>query len=223
MTTNPSAEYRRCWELAAAFPADKEAAYPEMAVVHDFDGVRGKRVLEYGCGGGSDTMSFLRRGAAVWYAEIVASNLEKTKARVAAEGLEARGHPLLLERSDAIKVEDRWFDRAYANGVLHHIEDVHPVVVELHRVLRPGGILIAMLYTEMLWARCVPQIDLRVASGASKTPEEAFCTMTDYGAPYATSYTENEGVALFEGAGFRVVSTRMWNNGDFRSFIASRP
>ena len=213
-----SDEYRRCWEIASQFPLDKEVAYPEMAEIHEFDLVRGKQVLEYGCGNGSDTLSFLKRGAKVWFADIVPLNVETTSRRVREAGFEV--HPLLLEESDDIRVEDGSFDIIYANGVLHHIENVTPVVAELARVIRLEGTLFAMLYTEFLWKRCLLQIEARIVAGVSKTPEQAFCTITDYGAPYARAYTEEEGKQLFEG--FVVRATALWNGSDFRTFKAVR-
>jgi SAM-dependent methyltransferase len=34
----------------------------------------------------------------------------------------------------------------FSHGVLHHIPDIHTAQTEMHRVLRPGGTLLAMVY-----------------------------------------------------------------------------
>ena len=34
----------------------------------------------------------------------------------------------------------------FSHGVLHHIPDIRTAQAEIHRVLKPGGTLVAMLY-----------------------------------------------------------------------------
>ena len=41
---------------------------------------------------------------------------------------------------------DDSFDVVYSNGVLHHTPDTAGAVLEIHRVLRPGGLARVMLY-----------------------------------------------------------------------------
>jgi SAM-dependent methyltransferase len=43
---------------------------------------------------------------------------------------------------DAIPVDDAHFDVAICNAVLEHVRNPHEVMDELHRVLRPGGLLV---------------------------------------------------------------------------------
>jgi len=38
------------------------------------------------------------------------------------------------------------FDLVFSHGVLHHIPDIRSAEAEIHRVLKPGGTLVAMLY-----------------------------------------------------------------------------
>ena len=216
---------RKAWVRAANFPANKEQMYPEHAVVQEFDLLGQKNVLEYGCGGGSDTLSYLRRLCRVWYVDVVPENVQRTTERVHMAGYKDRAYPLVLDDSAPIPLGAGYFEVVNAHGVVHHIEDPHTVefvINEFRRLLKADGVVYVMLYTEMLWRRCAARIDALVTSGRCATPEEAFAWTTDgEGAPYARAYTEEEGRALFS-PGFNVLGARVYNNGDFRTFKAVR-
>ena len=49
-----------------------------------------------------------------------------------------------------IPYDDNSFDYVFSHGVLHHIPDIRRAQSEIHRVLRPGGVLVAMLYAAPL-------------------------------------------------------------------------
>lgn len=223
MMTVPVPKEAQLWIKAAGFPADKENYYPEHGGVQEFDQHRGERALEYGCGGGSDAMSFLRRGNETWFADIVPGNIAASQARIDAAGLGMKAHPVLLECSAPLPFLDGSFDVASSHGVLHHIPvGVEEVVREFHRVLRPGGAVYIMLYTEGLWELFRPDTERRLAEGTSPDKYHAFCQGTDPGMPYARFYTESEGRALLEQAGFQVEYAKTWNTSYFRTYKGRR-
>jgi SAM-dependent methyltransferase len=231
---NPPVEVvRRAWVRASQFPGDKEAAYlrgPRGETGHtdaqEFEAQRGKRVLEYGCGGGSDTLSYLRRGCDVTYVDITPENVDTTRAYAAREGYAARSKGIVLEESDRIPLPSGIFEVANAHGVLHHIPRADLVLWELRRLLKPGGLLFAMFYTEHLEARYAEQIEKTMeAAGVSR--EEAMCWCFDgHGSPWARTYTSEQGEALLNEHGFKLLEVREYNasaiNGkpDFRTFKA---
>ena len=75
---------KKFWVSASTFPGDKEAVYPEHGIVQEFDKHTGKLVYEYGCGGGSDVMSYLRRGNKVYATDIVPDNIYLTPTAIQA-------------------------------------------------------------------------------------------------------------------------------------------
>ena len=224
---------RRAWTRAAGFPASKEAAYPRgedgspgHADAQEFDAQRGKRVLEYGCGGGSDTLSYLRRGCDVTYVDIVPGNVEATAAYVASEGYTARAKGIVIEESDRIQMPSGIYEVASAHGVLHHIPRADLVLRELRRLLKPGGLLFAMLYTEHLEARFAEQI-AKTMEAAGVSREEAMCWCFDgHGSPWARTYTGEQGETLLNEHGFKLLEVREYNvstindKPDFRTFKA---
>lgn len=237
------------WQIAQTFPPNKEEVYPEHAMAQQFDTehVRGKTVLEYGCGGGSDTISYLKRGCRVLFADVVHSNVIATSERVRAFGNEQRAQApatsrdvdaglidlrakrSFLQASDDLgRITDETFDVVSAHGVLHHIEDLSlldRVLIEFRRVLKPTGRLYVMLYTRVLYDRYAEQVqELRAKDPSIHSWQEALGHFTDGpGCPWATYYDVEEGYELFRRNGFEVSSTFVYNNGDFRTFRCVKP
>jgi len=213
---------RQFWQCASGYPPDKEKCYPDHAIAHEFDRVAGQAVLEYGCGGGSDTMSLLRRGCTVWFADVVITNVRMTMARVQAAGYLAKAIGVPLMHSDKTMLPDGTVDVVNCHGVLHHIEDPRPVLDEFVRVLKPGGRAAIMLYTEGLEKNLAEETQKHMARGL--TQGQAFGWATDgEGCPYSRSYTVSEGTNLLESAGLKVESTFDYANGLFRTFRCVKP
>lgn len=191
------------WERASEYPANKEECYPDHARLQQFDKAKGKVVLEYGCGGGGDTLSYLRRGATVKFADFVPKNIDTTYGRIWASNFEASTYEgLLLKDSAKIPLKDKSVDIVSSNGVLHHITDPLPVLKEFYRVLKKGGSLYVMMYTENLWNSFADRIkELTKTWGISEFTAFGWCTDNE-GYPYARAYTEKEGTELIEKAGF---------------------
>jgi len=228
---------RSFWKVARDFPPEKETVYPAHAKAHHFDEQAKGRVLEYGCGGGSDTISLLRRGAEVFFVDIVSENVATTRERVTQwcrdqKGVAPEGRAVaagcILERSEDLPFEEACFDSVNCHGVLHHIPvtTMFDVIQEMLRVLKPGGHLYAMLYTEHLWKKCWPTME-GLINQRRWADDRAFGYMTDGGNDsdwcIARSYTEAEGRELFEELGFEFVEATEYNDADFRTFVLRKP
>jgi SAM-dependent methyltransferase len=225
MTEDYEKRTREVWKRAASFPTDKEAYYPEHATVQEFDRHHGVKVLEYGCGGGSDTMSFRRRGNDVTYVDVVRSNVEATARRIDAAQINmpnVTSEGRTLDRGDELPFEDEVFDVVSAHGVLHHIREPLPVLREFHRVLALGGLLYVMLYTEGYFKELQPRIaNLQREKHLAFEEAAGWCTDAE-GVPWSMFYTEAQGRVLLESARFKVLQAPLWNRGCFRTFKAER-
>jgi len=109
------------------------------------DVFRGARCLDAGCGGGRGSVFMAECGAAdVVGVDLSARNVETCTQRASSRGLSqcrfVQGS--LLD----IPFDDESFDVVWCNGVLHHTEDPDRGLVEIARVLRPGGRLWLYLY-----------------------------------------------------------------------------
>jgi SAM-dependent methyltransferase len=118
----------------------KEWHIPEAA---DFACARGLRVLEIGCGLGTDGAQFARAGA-----DYTGVDLTESAVGLARRRFELFDLPGEFRTADAegLDFEDESFDLVYSHGVLHHTPDAVRAVQEIHRVLRPGGRAVVMLY-----------------------------------------------------------------------------
>ena len=117
-----------------------EPHIPEFA---KFDRWRGKDVLEAGCGIATDGLRFARAGAR--YTGFDQSEVALDLARRRFELEDRQGH--FVDGSvTELPFEDESFDAVYSFGVLHHVPEPETAVRELHRVLRPGGTALVMLY-----------------------------------------------------------------------------
>ena len=118
----------------------KEWHIPEAA---DFAGARGLRVLEIGCGLGTDGVRFAKAGADYTGVDLTDAAIELARKRFELSGL--RGE-LRVSDAENLDFADESFDLVYSHGVLHHTPDIAHAVSEIHRVLKPGGRAIVMLY-----------------------------------------------------------------------------
>lgn len=106
--------------------------------------VTDKRVLEIGLGEGSDSERLIRRGACWSGVDLTAESVERVRARLMLRELpyeELRQGSVL-----DLPFADDTFDMVFSHGVLHHVPNIKQAQSEIHRVLRPGGELIVMLY-----------------------------------------------------------------------------
>lgn len=116
---------------------------PWMPSVMGFNGFAGARLLEVGCGMGSDLLQFARGGAKVTGVDLTPRSVEITRHRF--QLYDERGD-FVLSDGEHLPFADESFDVVYSNGVLHHTPDTAGAVQEVHRVLKRGGLAKVMLY-----------------------------------------------------------------------------
>ena len=97
--------------------------------------LKGKRILDLGCGAGETAVYFALQGAVVCACD-VAEDLLTVAGRLAEKfGVSLK---LVPASSGALPYPDESFDYVFGNGVLHHVE-LSSTAREVHRVLKPGG------------------------------------------------------------------------------------
>lgn len=131
---------REFYEVIAAHRYQAEACIPEMA---EFDKWVGKRVLEVGCGMGTDLRQFAKHGAHVTGIDLTWQGIQMAKASFALFGLTG---DFVVADAENLPFTQGAFDLVYSNGVIHHTPDTPATVREIHRVVRTEGQARVMVY-----------------------------------------------------------------------------
>jgi SAM-dependent methyltransferase len=106
--------------------------------------VTGQRVLEIGLGQGADSESLIRRGARWSGVDLTGESVERVQTRLTLRNLPFDD----LKQGSVLELpfDDGSFDMVFSHGVLHHVPEILQAEKEIHRVLRPGGELVIMMY-----------------------------------------------------------------------------
>jgi ubiquinone/menaquinone biosynthesis C-methylase UbiE len=121
----------------------------------DFEGWRGRAVLEVGCGAGVDLARFAKGGAAVTGVDLTESAIALARTNFAQQTLEGR-----FEVADAehLPLADASFDLVYAHGVVQYTAHPERLVEECYRVLKPGGQAIFQVYNRVSWLNALSKL-----------------------------------------------------------------
>jgi 2-polyprenyl-3-methyl-5-hydroxy-6-metoxy-1,4-benzoquinol methylase len=133
------------FEELTAYRFEKLAYLPQVV---DFTAYKGKRLLEVGCGVAIDLVRFAKHGAIVTGIDLAEESIRLASTHFALQGLDA---DLRTMNGEQLQFNDGSFDVVYAHGVLQYTCDAARMIGEIHRVLRPGGEAILMMYNRYSW------------------------------------------------------------------------
>jgi 2-polyprenyl-3-methyl-5-hydroxy-6-metoxy-1,4-benzoquinol methylase len=125
---------------------------PHIPRFAEFPRWQNKRVLEIGCGIGTDTMNFARHGALVTAVDLSEKSLEMARKRAEVYGLSDRirfFHGSAEQLGQVVPPEP--FDLIYSFGVIHHTPHPERVLEQLRNFARPGTTVKIMVYNRHSW------------------------------------------------------------------------
>ena len=184
--------------------ARKYLVEPHIPGFADFPRWNGKRVLEIGCGIGTDTINFARAGARVTAVDLSENSLDLARRRAEVFGLADRisFHAADAERlAESIRPEP--YDLVYSFGVIHHTPHPENVIAQVRdHFLPPHGEFRLMVYHRSSWK--VLWILLTEGRGAFWKLDELVARNSEAqtGCPVTYTYTPRSVRGLLRG--FRV-------------------
>ena len=160
---------------------------PHIPSFAQFDKWKGKKVLEVGCGIGTDTINFARAGAFVTAVDLSDDSLSLARERAKVFGLDQqiRFYQGNAEELGAI-VPVEPFDLVYSFGVIHHTPNPSNAIAQLRRYMTASSELRLMLYAKNSWKNIMIEMGLDQPEAQS-------------GCPVAFTYTEDEVKDLLQG------------------------
>lgn len=110
---------------------------------------KGKRVLELGCGMGTDAIQFAKAGASVVCVDLTENSLNLCRKNFEVHGLEAEFFLGNIEELDTIlpEIYKGAFDLIYSFGVIHHTPNPQKVFEKISLYLSSEGEMRCMLYS----------------------------------------------------------------------------
>ena len=106
------------------------AAEAAEALDHRYGPLRGRTVIDLGCGPGFYTRALRDRGA-----DVIPIDNSEAELRLAGEPVEGA----VIADAGALPLDDESVDGAFCSNLLEHTPDTPAVIREIERVLRPGG------------------------------------------------------------------------------------
>ena len=108
-----------------------------------FEQIKGRRVLEIGCGMGLHTELMIRAGAQVTSVDLSPTSVQATTARLHLKGLAGN---VMQADAEELPFPNESFDFVWSWGVIHHSARTAKIVREIARVLAPPGACRLMIY-----------------------------------------------------------------------------
>lgn len=180
---------------------------PHLIEFADFSSLKGKKVLEIGCGLGAATINFAKAGA-----EVTALDLSQKSIDIAKKNAESLGvaDQIQFMQGNAEKLSEflpeKKYDLIFSFGVIHHSPHPDVIVEEAKKYLAPGGQFKVMVYYRYSW---------KVFWILARYGKFQFWKLSDLiarhseaqtGCPVTYAYSRKSAAKLFENKGFKVKS-----------------
>lgn len=171
-----------------------------------FDQLKGKRVLEIGCGLGLHSELMAAAGARLTAIDLTPRAVGLTRKRLALKGLEA---DVRVMDAEHMEFPENEFDFVWSWGVIHHSAHTERIVGEVYRVLKTGGEFRSMVYHK----RSINALGIMTRGLLTGkffrglTPADVFNIYSD--GYHARFYTANEFTGMLEGHGLFIKDTKI--------------
>jgi len=178
---------------------------PHILEFADFARWNGKKVLEIGCGIGTDTINFARHGAHVTAVDLTEKSLAVARERARVFDLDSR---IRFIQANAEKLREtippERFDLIYSFGVIHHTPHPDRVLEEIRHYVTPDSTVKIMVYHRWSWKVLWVLFGYGKGQFWKLSRLIAEHSEAQTGCPVTYSYSRATGRQLLEQHGFRV-------------------
>ncbi len=108
-------------------------------ILKKLNDIKGKKILELGCGAGEASVYFAKKGADVTATDISAGMLQVVQKVANKHKVKVKTKKVSSQKLD---FEDETFDIIYAANILHHV-DIEKTLMEVRRVLKKDGVFVS--------------------------------------------------------------------------------
>ena len=167
--------------------ARKYYVEPHIPGFAQFERWRGKRVLEVGCGIGTDTINFARAGAMVTAVDLSVESIALARKRADVFGLTGSIRFFCADAEHlASAVAPERYDLVYSFGVIHHTPNPARAIAEIRKFMSGTSELRIMVYARNSWK------NIMIDAGLDQPEAQSGC-------PVAYTYTHEEVGKLLQG------------------------
>jgi 2-polyprenyl-3-methyl-5-hydroxy-6-metoxy-1,4-benzoquinol methylase len=165
---------------------------PHIVDFANFDNWSGKKVLEVGCGIGTDAVNFARNGAIYTGIELSKESLTLAKKRFELFNLTGTFLKGNAEELDNV-LEDVKYDLIYSFGVLHHTPNLSLALRQIRNYCHEKSTIKIMVYSSNSYKQ-------KMIEAGLDQPE------AQYGCPIANTYQKDEIIEILKESGIKVTS-----------------
>jgi len=151
---------------------------PHIPNFAEFNKSKGLRVLEIGCGIGTDAAEFARHGATYTGIDISSNSIDMAKQRFKLENLKGRFYIMNASDSELLASLGK-FDLVYSFGVLHHYPKINQIIDNIQNCLVNNGKFKFMVYARNSWKYAMIQHGLDQYEAQSDCPFAEVYTAKD--------------------------------------------
>jgi SAM-dependent methyltransferase len=199
-------------EALERFDAAYLGEYPYLEGYLPESAAADERLLEIGLGYGTVSQVLASRGFDYQGLDIAPGPVEMVRHRLRMLGVSDPEERVQVGSVLEAPYPDESFDHVVTIGCLHHTGDIPQSVATVHRILRPGGRAVVMLYNEHSYRRLRAALSRRLGRGGPDEEEmrASYDHDSEGTAAPATDYTSvREAKRLFQG--FSKVAVRKEN------------
>lgn len=177
---------------------------PHIQTFADFQGGKGKKVLEIGVGAGVDFLNWIKNGAEATGVDLTQAAVKLTRERLETHGVSPDQYKLFVTDAENLPFSEHQFDIVYSWGVLHHTPDTERALRECFRILKPGGALKIMMYHLPSWTGWMMWAQSCLLRGKLyRSPRQAIFHRLE--SPGTKVYTNTQAKKLLEKIGFQSI------------------